>query len=90
MSYSLEVSGQARRQLAALPAKTYDALVTFIEGPLCEDPHRVGKPLVDEFDGYRSARVGVYRIIYAIDDAVLVVGVVALGHRSSIYGRPLR
>jgi mRNA-degrading endonuclease RelE of RelBE toxin-antitoxin system len=50
---------------------------------------RVGKPLVDEFDGYRSARVGVFRIVYSVDDVVRVVGVVAIGHRSSIYGRPL-
>ncbi len=89
MTYALEVSGQARRQLARLPAKTYDAIAAFMEGPLCENPHRVGKPLVDEFDGYQSARVGVFRIVYAVDDTILIVGVVAVGHRASIYGRPL-
>lgn len=88
MTYALEVSSQARRQLARVPAKTYEALVAFIEGPLVENPQRVGKPLIDEFEGYRSARVGVFRIVYSIDNAVLVVGVVAIGHRSSIYGRP--
>lgn len=88
MTHTLEVSSQARRQLARLPAKTYEAIVTFMEGPLLENPKRVGKPLIDEFEGYRSARVGVFRIVYAIDDAVLVVGVVAIGHRATIYGRP--
>lgn len=87
LTYRLEVSAQARRQLARLPAKTYDAIVTFIEGPLTENPRQVGKPLTDEFDGYRSARVGVFRIVYSIDDIILVVGVVAIGHRASIYGR---
>jgi mRNA interferase RelE/StbE len=89
LTYTLEVAAQVRRQLARLPAKTYDAIATFMEGPLTENPQRVGKPLVDEFDGYRSARVGVFRIVYSIDDVVLAVGVVAIGHRSSIYGRPL-
>lgn len=89
MSYALQVSAQVRRQLAKLPAKTYDAIATFMEGPLLENPQRVGKPLIDEFEGYRSARVGIFRIIYTVDDVVLVVGVVAFGHRASIYGRPL-
>jgi mRNA interferase RelE/StbE len=88
LTYKLEVSAQARRQLARLPAKTYDAIATFLEGPLLENPQRVGKLLVDEFEGFRSARVGVFRIVYSIDDVVLVVGVVAIGHRASIYGRP--
>jgi mRNA interferase RelE/StbE len=88
LTYTLEVSAQARRQLARLPAKTYDAIATFLEGPLVENPQRVGKLLVDEFEGFRSARVGVFRIVYSIDDVVLVVGVVAIGHRASIYGRP--
>ena len=83
------MSAQARRQLGRLPSKTYDAIATFMEGPLIENPLRVGKPLMDEFEGYRSARVGVFRIVYAIDDVVIVVGVVAIGHRASIYGRPL-
>ncbi len=90
MTHTLEVAAQARRQLGRLPAKTYDAIATFMEGPLVENPHRVGKALIDEFEGYFSARVGVFRIVYTINDIVLVVGVVAIGHRSSIYGRPIR
>lgn len=60
-----------------------------MEGPLVDNPLRLGKPLVDEFEGYRSARVGVFRVVYSVDDVVLVVGVAAIGHRGSIYGRPL-
>ena len=89
MTYALEVSARARRQLARLPVKTYNAIATFVEGPLTENPQRVGKALVDEFEGYRSARVGVFRIVYSVDDVVMVVGVVAIGHRASIYGRSL-
>jgi mRNA interferase RelE/StbE len=88
LTFALEVSSQARRQLSRVPRKTYEALVAFMEGPLVDNPQRVGKPLIDEFDGYLSARVGVYRIVYSIDEVVFVVGVVAIGHRSTIYGRP--
>jgi mRNA interferase RelE/StbE len=90
LNYGLEVSAQARRQLARLPGKSYDAIVTFMEGPLVENPQRVGKPLTDELEGYRSARVGVFRIVYVVDEIVRIVGVVAIGHRASIYGRPVQ
>ena len=36
--------------------------------------------------GFRI-RVGDYRIIYTIDDGVLLIVVVALGHRSDVYKR---
>ncbi len=35
-------------------------------------------------DGYR-VRVGDYRILYTIDDGVLLVVVVAVGHRRDVY-----
>jgi mRNA interferase RelE/StbE len=87
-AYALQVSAEARRQLARVPAKTYEAFVAFMEGPLVENPRRVGRPLIDEFAGYRSARVGVFRIVYSGDNEVLVVGVVTIRHRAQVYGRP--
>jgi mRNA interferase RelE/StbE len=32
-------------------------------------------------------RVGDYRIIYTVEDDVLLIVVIALGHRQGIYGR---
>ncbi|MEV5984855.1 type II toxin-antitoxin system RelE/ParE family toxin [Streptomyces sp. NPDC052051] len=34
----------------------------------------------------RRLRVGDYRVIYTIEDGELVIWVVAVGHRSTIYG----
>lgn len=61
------------------------AITDFVAGPLAENPHRVGKPLRDLLAGSYSARVGVYRIIYEIDDVVQVVSVERIGHRADIY-----
>ena len=50
---------------------------------LQESPEMQGKPLIGELDGYYSVRtVGQrYRIIYAIEQAQVIVMVVALGIR---------
>jgi mRNA interferase RelE/StbE len=51
---------------------------------LANDPRPPGCKKLKGRDGYRI-RVGDYRIIYQIIDDVLVVNVVALGHRKDIY-----
>lgn len=54
-------------------------------GPLVDDPHRVGKPLLRELSGYLAARRGVYRIIYRINEETETVEVVRIDHRSRVY-----
>lgn len=51
---------------------------------LAEDPHQ-GKPLRLSLKGHRSYRVGVYRIIYAIEHNILTVTVLDIGHRREAY-----
>jgi mRNA interferase RelE/StbE len=52
---------------------------------LAENPRPFGcVKLVNSENTYRI-RVGVYRVIYTIEDAVLTVEVVKVDHRSSAY-----
>lgn len=51
---------------------------------LAQDLRPPGASRLQGRDGYR---VRVDRIIYTIDDAVLLVMVVTLGHPSHVYGR---
>lgn len=46
-----------------------------VSGPMTENPRRLDKPLVGEFEGLWSARRGDYRIIYTIskDDRMVVI-----------------
>jgi addiction module RelE/StbE family toxin len=46
----------------------------------------VGKPLTGRLDGLLSARVQVYRILYAVDEGTVTVEVLRVGHRSDVYG----
>lgn len=54
-------------------------------GPLADNPHRVGKPLRDDFAGVHSARRGSYRVLYEINDADHMVTVIRVAHRADAY-----
>ncbi|MGH3771720.1 MAG: type II toxin-antitoxin system RelE family toxin [Pseudonocardiaceae bacterium] len=61
------------------------AVLDFLDGPLAEDPLRVGKPLVGPFAGCLGARRGTYRVIYRVDLDRRTVQVLDIDHRSSVY-----
>lgn len=85
--WRLDVRARAQRQLATLPEKIAAAAAEFITGPLLDNPHRVGKPLLAEYAGQHSARRGTdWRIRYRIDDETRTVIVLDVSHRSDTYG----
>lgn len=53
---------------------------------LAHDPRPPAARALQGRPGFR-VRVGDYRILYTIDDAVLLVVVVAVGHRRDVYDR---
>ncbi|MPZ26800.1 MAG: type II toxin-antitoxin system RelE/ParE family toxin [Micromonosporaceae bacterium] len=85
MTYRVEFTSAARRDIAKLPDRVARAIVEFCSGPLAENPHRVGKPLVGELTGLYSARRGGYRVVYAIHDDRVVVEVAYVRHRTDAY-----
>lgn len=82
MTFRVVFTGGARRDIARLPASVAWAVLAFCEGPLADNPHRAGKPLVGDLLGYHSARRGEYRIVYAIEDEDVVVEVVRVRRRA--------
>ena len=83
--WRLVVAASAERGLDRVPPKLASAIVEFMVGPLIDNPHRVGKPLLRELSGYFAARRGVYRIIYRINEEAGTVEVVRIDHRSRVY-----
>jgi len=67
--------------------KTNKALFQRIRNALLSissDPTQ-GKPLKLNLKGKWSFRVGLYRIIYSIENKALIVYVIDIGHRRNIY-----
>jgi mRNA interferase RelE/StbE len=83
--YTLELAAAAGKSLHRLPDKVAFAALEFINGPLLDNPRRVGKPLDEPLAPAWSARRGEYRVIYTIDDDRVVVQVIRIAHRSDAY-----
>ncbi len=86
-SWQIVVASSVEHKLETIPEKFATAIVEFILGPLVENPHRVGRPLQRELLGLWSARRGIYRVIYEIDEKNLTIKVVRIDHRCDVYRR---
>lgn len=86
-TFTVVLSAAAKRAVERdLPEAVAVAVVDFLFGPLAADPHRVGKPLRFDLEGYWSARRGQYRVIYSIHGEHVLVRVVRISHRADVYG----
>ncbi len=84
--YEIIFASSVRRALAEeLPAAVAFAVFELIDGPLADNPRRVGAPLVAPFEGLHRARRGEYRIRYRIDEEHHRVVVLDVSHRRDAY-----
>ena len=81
----VRISARAERDLMRLPEKIGAACLSFIFGRLAENPHRWGGELRGRLAGLRSARRGVYRIVYRVDDDQHRIDIVHIDHRGDVY-----
>ena len=85
MNYEVHASKTFLKSISALPEKIQPSIIEFLYGSLASNPPRVGKPLVEPLDGIWSTRRGEYRILYEVDDAAQIIGVMAVRHRRDAY-----
>lgn len=83
MTYRLSVLRRAVKELEQLPHEHYQRVRDAIR-PLASNPRPVGCLKLTGREGWRI-RVGVYRVIYDIDDKQQLVTVLNVGHRRDIY-----
>lgn len=84
MAYRVRIAKAAERDLKSLPIAVLRSVGTAIDA-LAATPRPQGcEKLAGATDLYR-VRVGTYRIVYRIQDRVLLVLVVVVGHRREVY-----
>ena len=83
MRYSLQIKQSAYKELQQLPRSDRERVVAAIDA-LAENPH-VGKLLKGDLSGLRRIRVGVYRVVYEINEGQVLVLVLRVAHRKQVY-----
>ena len=82
--YRIEITAKAAREIRALPTKHDRALVMRRIQALAHDPRPPGcRKLV----GHQAWRVrqGRYRILYTVDDDVVLIVIIRVGPRKDVY-----
>lgn len=85
MTYQVELCPAAVRALKRIDHQDRDRIRGAI-ALLGEDRRPPGAKALQGRPGLR-VHVGNYRIIYTVDDEILVVAVITLGHRRNVYDR---
>jgi mRNA interferase RelE/StbE len=81
--YRIEVKTSAAKELRKIPGKELTRILDRIR-TLSDDPRPKGSIKLTNKEEYRL-RIGKYRVLYSIEDNILVVYIVKAGHRKSIY-----
>jgi mRNA interferase RelE/StbE len=84
VSYTIEWRPSARKEVRGLDPAIRRRVLTAIEA-LADDPRLPGSVTLAGSPGWRRIRIGSYRVIYDINDRALVVLVLRVGSRGSVY-----
>lgn len=82
--HSVDLSPSAARQLRKLDPQARRRIIAVLE-LLRTEPRPAGAKKLVGGEGEWRVRTGDYRIVYEIHDTILLVLVVAVGHRRDIY-----
>lgn len=81
--FTIKLTTRAKRELKNISKRHKESIGLLVE-ELKEDA-TIGKPLTRELAGRFSLRVGVYRIIYSVNNKDKIIHILTAGHRSVIY-----
>ncbi len=87
MKYRVEYTSKALKQLKKMDRQTSAFIISYIEKNLvnCTDPRKFGKCLEGNLKDKWRYRVGNYRILAKIEDEQIIIVILEVGHRSTIY-----
>jgi mRNA interferase RelE/StbE len=84
MSYTIEWLRSARKEIDAIPARTAVRIVEAV-GQLAENPRPAGCKKLKGHDDLWRIRIGSYRVIYFIGDAIRLVRIEKVSDRKDAY-----
>jgi mRNA interferase RelE/StbE len=86
LAWNVEYTRAAEKQLARIDRTWQQRILDYMDDEVAalDDPRVRGKALTGEFGGFWRYRIGDYRLICSIDNAIRVVLVIKLRHRRDI------
>ena len=87
MKYTVVFTQGALKSLKKLDKPTAALIVGWIRKKLdgCENPRQFGKALTANHSGEWRYRIGDYRVLAKIEDNIVTIHVLTVGHRRDIY-----
>jgi mRNA interferase RelE/StbE len=83
-TYEVVLSKTAEKNLIKLSAKIVNKIIPVLKA-LGHEPRPIGCKKLKGFTNLWRVRVGDYRIVYSIEDVIMLVDVREIGHRKDIY-----
>jgi len=83
--YKVVYLDSVEKDLQRIDKSLVKKILSKIEKYLAKDPKNLGKPLKGEFEGYWRFRFGDYRVIYKVAEKEILILVLRIGHRKSVY-----
>lgn len=81
--YKIGIKKSAQKELKSLPNKELKKVIEKISS-LAINPRPAGCKKLSGDEKYRI-RVGNYRVLYSIEDDILTIFIVKVGHRKDVY-----
>lgn len=87
MAWRINLSKRAHKSFKKLDKPIQKEILNYLNIRVLGSihPKKLGEPLVGDKSGLWRYRVGDYRIICKIEDEILMVLVIDIGHRKEIY-----
>jgi mRNA interferase RelE/StbE len=82
--YQIQFSKSAEKEIEKLSANIVEKIIAAIQ-TLTHNPRPNGYKKLRGFRDLYRIRVGDYRIIYRIEDNILIIEVLKVGHRRYVY-----
>lgn len=83
MDYQIRIKTSAKKQLDKIPQKDAERISIAIQ-KLSINPF-IGKKLLGKYTNQYSLRIWPYRVIYEIHSYMLLILIIAVGHRQGVY-----
>jgi mRNA interferase RelE/StbE len=85
LAWQIEFTKSAQKQLSKIDRTQAKRILDYLRTRIGDDPRSTGKVLTGALGEFWRYRVGDFRIICEIDDKIVRILVLEIGHRGEIY-----